>query len=220
MKNREKYIDEIITTAVNGTCCGFMLDKVMPNLIDSSVNANNLCEDGRCTECSMLFALWLDEEYTEPPKPEVDWDNVPVDTLVRVRDNDNEEWVLQYFKGIDKNRENIKYMAWSYGATSATAQGNSVHWQYCELVEDEDDEEYEEPPKPEVDWNKVPVDTLVRVRNRESEDWRLMYFKELRTDYVFKRHITWKDGKTSKTAEGDCVGWQYCELVEDEDDEE
>ena len=75
------------------------------------------------------------------------------------------------------------------------------------------DEEYE------VDWNKVPVDTLVRVRNKESEDWRLMYFKELRTDYVFKRHITWKDGKTSKTAEGDCVGWQYCELVEDEDDD-
>ena len=81
------------------------------------------------------------------------------------------------------------------------------------------DEEYEEPPKPEVDWNKVPVDTLVRVRNRESEDWRLMYFKELRTDYVFKMHITWKDGKTSKTAEGDCVGWQYCELVEDEDND-
>lgn len=27
---------------------------------------------------------------------------------------------------------------WSYGATSATAQGNSVHWQYCELVEEEE----------------------------------------------------------------------------------
>ena len=77
------------------------------------------------------------------------------------------------------------------------------------------DEEYKEP---EVDWSNVPVDTLVRVRNKESEDWRLMYFKELRTDYVFKRHITWKDGKTSKTAEGDCVGWQYCELVEEEED--
>lgn len=81
------------------------------------------------------------------------------------------------------------------------------------------DEEYEEPPKPEVDWNKVPVDTLVRVRNSVSEDWRLMYFKELRTDYIYNRHITWKDGKTSKTAEGDCVGWQYCELVEDAADD-
>lgn len=78
------------------------------------------------------------------------------------------------------------------------------------------DEEYKEP---EVDWAKVPVDTLVRVRNKVSEDWRLMYFKELRTDYVYNRHITWKDGKTSKTAEGDCVGWQYCELVEDEDND-
>lgn len=42
MKNREKYIDEIITTAVNGTCCKFMLDKVMPNFIDSIVNVDNL----------------------------------------------------------------------------------------------------------------------------------------------------------------------------------
>lgn len=140
MKNREKYIDEIITTAVNGTCCKFMLDKVMPNFIDSIVNVDNLCEDGNCNACSMLFALWLDEEYTEPPKPI-------------------------------------------------------------------------------VDWGSVPVDTLVRVRNKESEDWRLMYFKELRTDYVFNKHITWKDGKTSKTAEGDCVGWQYCELVEDVENE-
>lgn len=136
MKNREKYIDVIITMAVNGTSCRFMLDKVIPNFVDNSVNVDTLCEDGNCSACSMLFALWLDEECTEP---EVDWNNVPVDTLVRVRDNDNEEWVLQYFKGIDKNRENLKYMAWSYGATSVTAQGNSTHWQYCELVEDEDD---------------------------------------------------------------------------------
>ena len=73
MKNREKYIDEIITMAVNGTCCRFMLDKVMPKFIDNNVNVYTLCEDGKCCECSMLFALWLDEEYEEPPRPEVDW---------------------------------------------------------------------------------------------------------------------------------------------------
>lgn len=138
MKNREKYIDEIITMAVNGTCCGFMLDKVIPNLIDSSVNANDLCEDGRCTECSMLFALWLDEEYKEPPKPEVDWDNVPVDTLVRVRDLESEEWTLKYFKGIDEEAPESRFMAWDDGATSKTAYGNYTHWVRCELVEDED----------------------------------------------------------------------------------
>lgn len=34
------------------------------------------------------------------------------------------------------------------------------------------DEEYEEPPKPGVDWSKVPVDTLVRVRDRQSGSWK------------------------------------------------
>lgn len=36
------------------------------------------------------------------------------------------------------------------------------------------EEEYVEPP---VDWSKVPVDTLVRVRDHESKDWNLRYFK-------------------------------------------
>lgn len=138
MKNREKYIDEIITTAVNGTCCGFMLDKVMPNLIDSSVNANNLCEDGRCTECSMLFALWLDEEYTEPPKPEVDWNNVPVDTLVRVRNDENDEWLLRYFCEWNGDTDH-KYSTFPNGRTSKTATYYIENWRFCELVEVEDE---------------------------------------------------------------------------------
>lgn len=139
MKNREKYIDEIITMAVNGTCCRFMLDKVMPNFIDNNVNVDTLCEDGKCSECSMLFAFWLDEEYEEPPKPEVDWGKVPVDTLVRVRDHESEEWRLQYFKGIDDSSSD-RFMVWECGATSVTAEGDYTNWKYCELVEDEDEE--------------------------------------------------------------------------------
>lgn len=136
MKNREKYRDELIKSARTPeerlNVCKFIRINVFPHF-----GAKD-CDDVNCAWCKFLVDLWMDAECEEPQKPEVDWDNVPVDTLVRVRDNDNEEWVLQYFKGIDKNRENLKYMAWSYGATSATAQGNSVHWQYCELVEDED----------------------------------------------------------------------------------
>lgn len=133
MTNREAYKDYL-----NGyswdNFCGFKQTTVFRDLgIKSCVHIG---PGDVCIACSALFEYWLDMECEEP---EVDWDNVPVDTLVRVRDNDNEEWVLQYFKGIDKNRENLEYMAWSYGATSATAQGNSVHWQYCELVEEEDD---------------------------------------------------------------------------------
>lgn len=135
MKNREKYIDEIITMAASGTSCRFMIDNVMPNFIDNNVNVDTLCEDGKCCECSMLFALWLDEEYIEP---EVDWDSVPVDTLVRVRDYEDKEWRLRYFKGID-NRHTDRFLVWGCGATSVTAEGDYSNWKYCELVEDEDD---------------------------------------------------------------------------------
>lgn len=138
MKNREKYIDEIITMAASGTSCRFMIDNVMPNFIDNNVNVDTLCEDGKCRECSMLFALWLDEEYMEPPKPEVDWGKVPVDTLVRVRDYEDKEWRLRYFKGID-NRHTDRFLVWGCGATSVTAEGHYTNWKYCELVEEEDD---------------------------------------------------------------------------------
>lgn len=143
MKNREKYIDEIITMAVNGTCCRFMLDKVMPKFIDNNVNVDTLCEDGKCCECSMLFALWLDEEYEEPPKPKVDWGKVPVDTLVKVRDNDSGKWTLRYFRSFGKIYSSYPpgydYEVWISGATSVTAEGCTERWRYCELVEDEDD---------------------------------------------------------------------------------
>lgn len=79
------------------------------------------------------------------------------------------------------------------------------------------DEEYIEPPKPKVDWCKVPVDTLVQVRDDESDKWALRYFKWFvrghRTPFV-----TWADGATSKTAENCTEYWKYCELVEDEED--
>ena len=78
------------------------------------------------------------------------------------------------------------------------------------------DEEYKEP---EVDWGKVPVDTLVRVRDGEYEKWRLRYFCGF-FDYDSLKYATWNGGKTSKTADGtfDYTPWRYCELVEDEDE--
>ena len=75
------------------------------------------------------------------------------------------------------------------------------------------DEEYTEP---EVDWSKVPVDTLVRVREYESEAWRLQYFKGI-DDSSTDRFMVWECGATSVTAEGDYTNWRYCELVEYEE---
>ena len=139
MKNREKYRDEILNSMFRGddkAYCEFARKNVLPNLTD--------CTNGECGElrscwlCRCIFDFWLDEEYEEPPKPEVDWSNVPVDTLVRVRDFESEEWTLRYFKGIDGEFPGSKFMAWDGGSTSKTAYGDYTRWKYCELVEDED----------------------------------------------------------------------------------
>lgn len=90
--------------------------------------------------CRSIFAFWLDEEYKEPPKPKVDWDNVPVDTLVRVRDGEYEKWRLRYFSGFFEY-DSLKYATWNSGRTSKTAEGTDdfTTWRYCELVEEEED---------------------------------------------------------------------------------
>lgn len=138
MKNRDKFREEIINfsklknTEEGGKSpvCEFMKSNVLPKYTDVD------CCYIWCTTCSQLFAFWLDEEYEE--EHEVDWSKVDVDTLVRVRDHDYEEWTLKYFKGIDDELPTHRYVTWADGATSITAYGYTEHWTYCELVEHED----------------------------------------------------------------------------------
>lgn len=134
MKNREKYSDEIIKVTTSGKSCDFMKDVVIPNFIDSRTNTDCLCESGDCIECTNLFAFWLDGEYDEPP---TNWYEVPVDTLVRVRNKEDENWKLRYFKGVDDEAEG-KFEVWVYGMTSKTASGHTNYWHYCEVVEEDE----------------------------------------------------------------------------------
>ena len=145
MKNREKFREEIIRSLSgankdNFDCgiCDFVQKHVFPYFVDIH-NVEYKCNaELDCDICGIMFSFWLDEEYEEPPKPEVDWDKVPVDTLVRVRDLESEEWILKYFKGIDEEAPECRFVAWDDGATSVTAYGNYTNWTYCELVEGED----------------------------------------------------------------------------------
>lgn len=135
MKNREKFKNGIKSAVETGSTCAFVRDFVKPKPFDLS--ANEFCEKYNCHGCSKLFAVWLDEEYEEP---EVDWGNVPVDTLVRVRNVEGDPWVLQYFKEFDE-KKNYKFIAWSNGRTSKTADGRRTCWKYCELADDEESDE-------------------------------------------------------------------------------
>lgn len=135
MKNREKYADKIIKTVFGGETCDFMKDVVLPGYVGGREHSEDFCSTNSCEGCSKLFAFWLDGEYVEPP---TDWVNVPVDTLVRVRDNVLNEWSLQYFARFDED-EALQFETWPSGTTSKTARGSRVAWRYCELVEDADE---------------------------------------------------------------------------------
>ena len=70
-------------------------------------------------------------------------------------------------------------------------------------------EEYEEPKEPEIDWNKVEVDTPTLVRNSEDEDWYRRYFAEYKDGVVY----TWVNGATSWNAT--CMTeWKQAKLAD------
>lgn len=139
MKNREKYRNSLMELSRNmdeGSLCRFRKRYVLPKLFEDITPGS--CNNVNCKWCKVLLDIWLDEEceeYIDPPEPEVDWSKVPVDTLVRVRDYENVDWYLRYFKGIDKSNPEEKYEAWSNGTTSKTSNDKYMHWKYCELVE-------------------------------------------------------------------------------------
>lgn len=137
MKNREKFSNEILKAIIGGNSCGFMKDKVAQEYLDSRESSDVLCEKIGCTDCIKLFAFWLDGEYNKPP---TDWANVPVDTLVQVRDNENDEWVLRYFDSFEeesfRSMSGHNYRVFADGTTSVTGRDYVEHWKYCELAED------------------------------------------------------------------------------------
>lgn len=139
MKNRERYSDEILTAIIGGNSCGFMKDKVAQEYLDSRESSDVLCERIGCTDCIKLFAFWLDGDYNKPP---TDWVNVPADTLVRVRDNEDDEWVLRYFDSFEeesfRSMAGHNYRVFADGATSITGRDYVEHWKYCELAEEEE----------------------------------------------------------------------------------
>lgn len=122
MKNYEKYADEIRT--YEGT--NFCNDFVKPHIINSPS-----CTGVNCEACSMLQMIWLLEEYEEP---EVDWNNIAVDTPILVRESKDREWKRRYFA---KYKDGIIF-AWVGGNTSWTALGDTAKWKYAKLAESEE----------------------------------------------------------------------------------
>lgn len=65
----------------------------------------------------------------------------------------------------------------------------------------------------ETDWTKVEKDTLIEVRDSETDDWVKRYFSHYHNGQVF----AYLNGCTSKT-ETLVSTWDYARLVEDGND--
>lgn len=80
MKNREKYKNELMDVIKKeGKLCGFVKKHDVFRLFGKDLTSYCTCCKMTCVTCGTAIQLWLDEEYEEPPKPEVDWSNAPVD---------------------------------------------------------------------------------------------------------------------------------------------
>ena len=127
MKNYEKYAEEIKGYNGDSICTDFIEPYIL-----KSINAK--CINTSCPKCHLYRTIWLLEDYKEPKEPEVDWNNVEVDTPILVRDYEGQEWANRYFA----KYENETIYAWDSGRTSWTGDG-VTEWKYAKLAESEEE---------------------------------------------------------------------------------
>ena len=182
MKNYEKYADEIREYDGDDFCCSF----IRPHIL----KADN-CSDMPCSRCQMLQTLWLLEDCEES---EIDWSTVEVDTPLLVRKYKNGEWSKRYFA----KYEDGKVYAWCNGRTSWN-ETSMYAWDYAKLAE------------PEVDWNKVEVDTPILVKYSEKGMWIRRKFAKFEDGIVYAWH-----GKETGHSKSYMTPWNYAKLAESE----
>ena len=116
---------------------------------DTESNKLTNCQDINCTRCAFSMVsskgscrdrikVWCESEYEEP---EVDWNKVPVDTPVLVKNYKYEQiWSNRYFANY---RDGIVY-TYPNGTTSWSANKNAsfVAWEYAKLANEEDVRKY------------------------------------------------------------------------------
>ena len=191
MKNYEKYADEIKTYNNGNSYCE---EIIIPNVLKP---LGKSCIGTSCSVCYSLTTLWLMEEYEEP---EVDWSKVKVDTPILVRQDKNGDWLKRHFA----KYENGNVYVWADGQTSWTG-ADEIKWKYAKLAEDEEE--------PEIDWNKIKVDTPILVRDNKDGKWLKRYFAKYEDGLVY----AWLGENTSYTTCG-AAKWKYAKPVEESEE--
>lgn len=126
MTNAEKNFDKVMHFAAEMSSFGVNGDDKMQS-----------CNKLRCSECILNTRNkicaesreeWLKAEYVETP---VDWNKVPVDTKILVRDHVDKNLINRHFA----KYENGHVYAWLNGKTSYTTDIEE-YWEYAKLAEE------------------------------------------------------------------------------------
>ena len=125
MTNREKYLDEILSAMSWGKFSGEI----------------DHCQNHKCDDCDFETGqrscrkeatAWLQAEVDK--EPEVDWNRVPVDTPIYVRDNEGMDWRPRYFARFADGLVEV----WSCGTTSWSGDGCTSRWKYAKLAREDE----------------------------------------------------------------------------------
>ena len=141
MKNKEKYCDVILN---------IMMKSGVPFAVDRSSGEVMPCENITCSDCIFCHdkkyenkscagsrVAWLNEEEDRLAK----FRNLPVDTLILVRDSEEDDWKPRYFSRV---KNDLVYV-FGNGTTSFTAKSCfaayrlDVPYEFAKLAEEKDD---------------------------------------------------------------------------------
>ena len=127
MKHYEQYAAEINELKNNK----FYTDFIVPNILKTDDE-----DDMVCNAISAYQTLLFLENYEEPEKLGINWNEIPVDTPILVRNTEDEPWLRRYFA----KYENGRIHAWSIGRTSWTANtvAHTTSYAYAKLAEEEE----------------------------------------------------------------------------------
>lgn len=131
MTNREKFAEQILDIACNGSKIAVSKATLEPIACYKLACKDCLFGFRDTDSCTSAREKWANSKYVEPS---VDWAKVPVDTQILVRDYENHEWIRRYFA----RYVNGEVLAWRNGTTSwSTNHENVISWKYAKLAESE-----------------------------------------------------------------------------------
>ena len=124
MKHYEQYAAEINELKNNK----FYTDFIAPNILKTDDE-----DDMVCNAISAYQTLLLLENYEEPEKLGINWNEIPVDTPILVRQSRGDDWTKRHFAKYERGT----VYAWCDGQTSWTTYNRDmINWHYAKLVKE------------------------------------------------------------------------------------